>query len=101
MQGITGLRRPPLHHERSSVWIRPYPQHNLRPPMNKKNTDGARRRKLSTTAVLLLSAALAACQSFAPVATEPPLAPQPAAPVDIAALTPVELPSVDYRERVA
>ena len=67
--------------------------------MKKTNDDGARR--LWAAALLVSSAALAACQSFTPVATSPPPALQAAAPVDTTALTPVELPSVDYRERVA
>jgi len=69
--------------------------------MKKMNNDGAHRPRLRATALLLTSGALAACQSFTPVATSPPPALPMAAPVDTTALTPVELPSVDYRERVA
>ena len=65
------------------------------------NDNGARRRRLWATAVLLSSGALAACQSFTPVATSPPPALPAAAPLDTTALTPVELPRVDYRERIA
>ena len=67
----------------------------------KNNDNGARRRRLPATALLLTSGALAGCQSFTPVATAPPLVVEIIAPVDATALTPVELPSVDYRERVA
>jgi membrane-bound lytic murein transglycosylase D len=69
--------------------------------MKKITNDGARRRSRSAAALLLTSGALAACQSFTPVATSPPPVPQTVTPVDTTALTPVELPSVDYRERVA
>src|SRR5258706_5616459 len=65
----------------------------------KNNDNGARWRKCSATAVLLTSGALAACQSLTPVAIAPPLALETAEPVDT--LTPVELPGVEYRERVA
>ena len=67
----------------------------------KNNDNGARRRLRFATAVVVSSAGLAACQSFAPVATLPPPVLQTADPVDTTALTPVELPDVDYRERIA
>ena len=66
-----------------------------------KNNENGVRRRLAIAAVMLTSGALAACQSFTPVAVAPPPVLPVAEPVDVAALTPVELPSVDYRERVA
>ena len=69
--------------------------------MKKTKNNGACRRRLWATAVLLGSGGWPACQSFTPVATSPPPALPAAAPVDAAALTPVELPSVDYRQPVA
>ena len=68
--------------------------------MKKTNNHGAPRR-LAAAAILVTSGALAACQSFTPVAVAPPPVVPAAEPIDATALTPVELPSVDYRERVA
>ncbi|MEO8467727.1 MAG: LysM peptidoglycan-binding domain-containing protein [Gammaproteobacteria bacterium] len=68
--------------------------------MKKIENKGAPRR-LAVTAAMLASGALAACQSFTPVATSPPPVLPTAEPVDATALVPVELPRMDYRERVA
>ena len=67
-----------------------------------KNDNGTRRHRRGAVALILTSSALAACQSFNPVATAPPApAPRTVAPVEAAALAPVEVPAIEYREAVA
>jgi membrane-bound lytic murein transglycosylase D len=67
----------------------------------KNNDNGVRRCWRSSTALVLASGALAACQSLPPVDTSSAPLVQAVAAVDAADLIPVELPSVEYREHVA
>ncbi len=70
--------------------------------MNNDDIAVRRRKRLCATSLLLATGALTACQSFGPVAnTPPPPAASTAATVETPALAPIELPTLDYRERVA
>jgi peptidoglycan lytic transglycosylase D len=66
------------------------------------NNNGVRRSQScrAALAVLIGSAALAACQSFGPVADIEPVAPAPPAAPPAAALEPIELAGLAHREAI-
>ncbi|HVY66792.1 MAG TPA: LysM peptidoglycan-binding domain-containing protein [Gammaproteobacteria bacterium] len=71
--------------------------------MNDNDIAVRRRRRFSAASLLLTTGALTACQSFGPVASTapPPPAATAATAVETPALAPIDLPALDYRERVA
>lgn len=69
--------------------------------MNNNDIAVRRRKRFCAISLLLTTGALTACQSFGPVANTPPPAAATATTVEAPALAPIDLPTIDYRERVA